>query len=407
MHPNSPYAHRPLVRFQSLIAFCSVFVLLTGVIACSDSNQPALAPIEPTEELTSQPTNPTVESTPTPTPSPSPTRVPTPSPTPIPTPTPTIFEQGEIDGITRSPFNGLAVDDETLERRILVIKVDNHEEARPQSGIQLADMMIEVWVEGITRYLAVFQASDTDFVGPIRSMRPTDFALQNSWASTFVNSGGQDWIQAIGDASTARWFIEPPGSFRVSARPRPWNLYGDTNSLRTLDNRGTYSNPLSPLWEFGDMPDDAAVAEDVTLKYWFDYTTSWYWNEEEFHYEKSTVDRYSPSGEVTNQPHYYLDPNNNARRISADTLIMLETIYFLTCYGCESGSNVPVAETVGSGTAWVFHGGKMQKGNWSRSSEREWFTLTLDDGSPMLIPPGQIWMTLSRRDNVIVNQSLD
>ena len=393
MHSNSPYALRPLVLFKYLVALGSVVVLLTGVMACSNSNQPTLAPIEVTEEVTMQPATPTVK----PTPMSTPTPVPTPSPTPIPTPTPTIFEQGEIDGITRSPFNGLAVDDESLSRRILVIKVDNHEEARPQSGIELADMMIEVWVEGITRYLAVFQASDTDFVGPIRSMRPTDFALQNSWASTFVNSGGQDWIQAIGDASTARWFIEPPGSFRISARPRPWNLYGDTNSLRTLDTRGTYSTPLSPLWEFGDMPSDAAVAEEILLKYWFDYTTSWYWNEEEFHYEKSTI----------GQPHYYLDPNNNAHRISADTLIMLETLYFLTCYGCESGSNVPVAETVGSGTAWVFHGGKMQKGNWSRSSEREWFSLTLDDGSPMLIPPGQIWMTLGRRDNVIVNQNLD
>ena len=125
----------------------------------------------------------------------TPAPVPTPSPTPIPTPTPTIFEQGEIDGITRSPFNGLAVDDESLSRRILVIKVDNHEEARPQSGIELADMMIEIWVEGITRYLAVFQAADADFIGPIRSMRPTDFALQNSWASTFIHSGGQDWIK--------------------------------------------------------------------------------------------------------------------------------------------------------------------------------------------------------------------
>ena len=49
----------------------------------------------------------------------------------------------------------------------------------------------------------------------------------------------------------------------------------------------------------------------------------------------------------------------------------------------------------------------MVQGYWARSSEREWFSLTLDDGSPMLIPPGRIWMTLSRRDNVIVNQGLD
>ena len=384
---------RPLLPTKTLLTSALIVILISGALACSNSSQSTLISNESAEKLNVQTEIPTTVPSPMPTPAP----IATPSPTPIPTPTPTIFEQGEIDGITRSPFNGMAVNDESLSRRVLVVKVDNHEEARPQSGIELADMIIEIWVEGITRYLAVFQASDTDFVGPIRSMRPTDFALQNPWASTFVNSGGQDWIQNIGDASTARWFIEPPGSFRISARPRPWNLYGDTNSLRTLDNRGSYSSPLSPLWEFGNMPNDAATAEEILLKYWFDYTTSWYWNEEEFQYEKSTI----------GQPHYYLDPNNNAHRISADTLIMLETLYFLTCYGCESGANVPVAETVGSGTAWVFHGGKMVKGYWSRSSEREWFSLTLDDGSPMLIPPGRIWMTLSRRDNVIVNQGLD
>lgn len=403
MHSNSPYVHKQRIPLNGLLASIVAFVLLTGVVACSNTSQSTLATVEPSEDPADLPANPTVEPMPMATPAPTPL----PSPTPIPTPTPTIFEQGEIDNITRSPFNGLAVNEESLIVRPVVVKIDNHEEARPQSGIELADMMIEVWVEGITRYLAVFQAADADFVGPIRSMRPTDFALQNPWASLFIHSGGQDWIKAIADASTVREFDEPPGSFRIGARPRPWNLYGDTNSLRTNDNRGSYSSPLSPLWEFGDMPDDAAIAEEVLLKYWFDYTTSWYWNEEEFHYEKSTVDRYSASGEVTNKPHYYLDPNNNAHRISADTLIMLETLYFLTCYGCESGANVPVAETIGSGTAWVFHGGKMVKGYWSRSSEREWFSLTLDDGSPMLIPPGRIWMTLSRRDNVIVNQGLD
>lgn len=315
---------------------------------------------------------------------------PTPSPTPIPTPTPTNFVKGEIEGITRSPFNGTAVSEESLSRRVIALKIDNHLDARPQSGIDLADMIVEIWVEGITRYLAIFQASDSDFVGPIRSMRPTDFSIQNPFYSTFIVSGGQDWIQAIGDNSTVRWFDEPPGSFRIAARSRPNNLYGDTALLRALDTRGDYSNPLDPLWDFGDMGVDAPTAEEIKLSYWFDYTTSWYWNEERSVYEKSTI----------GQPHYYLDSENYAHRISAETLIMLETLFFLTCYGCESGSTVPVAETVGSGTAWLFHGGKMQKGTWSRNSDREWFTLTAEDGSPMLVPPGKLWMTLARTNNV-------
>ena len=221
MHIKHLITYRSRISLTGLIAIA--FTLIVVVSSCSESNEPSLVSPESPNSSVTQPETPS--SPPAPSPAPTPTPMPIPTPTPVPTPTPTLFEQGEIDEIIRSPFNGMSVNENNLTRRILVVKIDNHEEARPQSGIELADMMIEVWVEGITRYLAVFQESDADFVGPIRSMRPTDFALQNPWASTFINSGGQDWIQAIGDASTARGFIEPPGSFRISARPRPWNLY--------------------------------------------------------------------------------------------------------------------------------------------------------------------------------------
>ncbi len=371
---------------RRLLVVAILLTLSTFGASCSQTEEANLVPMETREP---EPTSVPFE-TPTTQPPQEPTPTSVPSPTPIPTPTPTNFERGELDGIIRSPLNGTSVSEESLTRRIIALKIDNHLDARPQSGIDMADMIVEIWVEGITRYLAVFQESDSDFVGPIRSMRPTDYSIQNSWASTFINSGGQLWIQEIGDNSNVRWFEEPPGTFRIAARSAPHNLYGDTSALRTLDTRGDYESPLAPLWQFGNMNEDALVANEVKLSYWFDYTTSWYWNEEESMYEKSTI----------GQPHYYLDSDNVAHRISSETLIILETLFFLTCYGCESESRVPVAETVGSGVAWLLHDGKVLKGNWSRSSELEWFSLTYDDGSPMLVPPGKLWMTLARRNNV-------
>ncbi|HJM28583.1 MAG TPA: DUF3048 domain-containing protein [Acidimicrobiales bacterium] len=382
------YAAAKKTRVTLYRFFCILAALILFGSSCANSvDSPETTPVQAESNSVVPSATPIPPATPTPIPSPTPT----PSLTPIPTPTPTNFEKGEIEGITRSPFNGTAVTEESLTRRVLAIKVDNHLDARPQSGIDLADMIVEIWVEGITRYLAVFQSSDSDFVGPMRSMRPTDFSIQNAWSSTFINSGGQEWIQTIGNNSTVRWFEEPPGSFRISGRFRPHNLYGDTSALRTLDTRGDYGASLDPLWNFGDMDEESTSADEIKLSYWFDYTTSWYWNADKKVYEKST----------TGQPHYYLDAENVAHRISAETLIMLEMLFFLTCYGCESGTTVPVAETVGSGTAWVFHGGKMQKGTWSRSSDREWFELTAEDGSQMLVPPGKLWMTLARTNNVI------
>ena len=77
-----------------------------------------------------------------------------------------------------SLLNGLPVDDPALlDRRVLAVKIDNHTRATPQSGINHADMVIELNVEGITRFISLWHESDVDYLGPNRSGRPTDAAL--------------------------------------------------------------------------------------------------------------------------------------------------------------------------------------------------------------------------------------
>ena len=316
-------------------------------------------------------------------PQPSSTATPEPSPTTAPAPTPTtVPSTGPV-----SPFNGTPVE-ELSTKRILTVKIDNHQNARPQSGIQHADMMVEIWVEGITRFLSVWLDSDAEFLGPIRSMRPTDFAIQSSWESTFVNSGGQRWIQDIGNASTSRWFAEPPGSFRIGSRSAPHNLYGDTTAFRYLDQRGPYEEPIDPLWDFGELPDDANYADTITTNWQSDYVVSWTWNGEA--YERST----------RGEPHYYLDDEGQSNQITAETLVMLE-MNITSSSGGGAGSAVPISETVGTGVAWVFANGKYQQGTWARDSQLEWFRLTGSNGSEMAVPAGKLWLILATVDGVI------
>ena len=330
---------------------------------------------------------------------PTPTNLPSSTPTPIdsldtstpitsPTPVLSQFEQDEKDGIIRSPLNGTAVSEESLTQRVLGVKIDNHLEARPQSGIEKADLIFEIWVEGLTRYLALFQASDVDYLGPIRSMRPTDIAIQNPLATTFVNSGGQNWVAEIAWNSSVLYFLEPEGTFRINDRYPPHNLYGDTVALRELDNRGDYDEPIGALWNFGEMPQDATPATQITMTYPYNFSSSWYWNPVLNYYEKNT----------TGNPHYYLDSEGNAQRVSADTLIVFEMDVFTTCYGCTSGGAVPVTVTTGSGPAWILADGKVVSGTWSREADTEWFSLQDEDGSDLKVPPGRIWVTLARND---------
>jgi hypothetical protein len=73
-----------------------------------------------------------------------------------------------------SPLNGLPAEDPTLlDRGVMAVKIDNHWNARPQSGLQEADAVYELVVEaGLTRFIALFHDNDSDYLGPMRSGRP-------------------------------------------------------------------------------------------------------------------------------------------------------------------------------------------------------------------------------------------
>ena len=94
--------------------------------------------------------------------------------------------------VVRSPLTGAQAPDETLiNRPAMVVKIDNHPKARPQWGLNQADIVFEENVEQLTRFAAVFQSQGSDPVGPIRSGRLQDIDLLASLNSPlFVWIGG-------------------------------------------------------------------------------------------------------------------------------------------------------------------------------------------------------------------------
>ena len=77
-------------------------------------------------------------------------------------------------GSPRSPGEPVASD--VTSRPIVAVKIDNYRLARPQWGLDLADAVIELNVEGVTRFVALFQ-TDLPEVGPVRSARTSDLDL--------------------------------------------------------------------------------------------------------------------------------------------------------------------------------------------------------------------------------------
>ena len=132
-----------------------------------------------------------------------------------------------------APLTGLS--GSIPNRPAVVVKVDNSPAARPQRGLNLADIVIEEQVEGgVTRFAAVFH-SQMSVVGPIRSARTTDISFINALGGPALLYSGANRIidsimmrqETIQNYSAAR----ASGYWRDASRRVPHNLFTDTASF--------------------------------------------------------------------------------------------------------------------------------------------------------------------------------
>lgn len=285
-----------------------------------------------------------------------------------------------------SLINGLEVENANLlDRRVLAVKIDNHPRARPQSGIDQADMMVEMLVEGITRFMSVWHESDSDYLGPNRSGRPTDAELLPAFNEpTLTISGAQGWVQNMITGNGTSLIKElSEGTFRISGRSAPHNLYVDTFTLRETADERDFPNvaPEGPIWEFGPLPADAAPASSVAIAFGSNGVT-WDWDETEGLWLRTADGR---EGMV-------VDQEGNETRIGVPVMVALYVEQY-------SNNGLPSSHTLGSGDAYVFADGKYVQGTWERDEVTEWFTLTDADGNVLAVPPGKIWVSLVPDNN--------
>ncbi len=283
------------------------------------------------------------------------------------------------------------------DRRVMGVKVDNHPDARPQSGIQSADAMIEVLVEaGITRFIALFLTSDTDYIGPIRSGRPTDSTMLRPFDATFQISGAQPWVSSLLNSRGIHLLGEQrPNTFRIPRGNRAYErtLYGDTVAMReAADGRGYPDDPPpGPWFTFGEPSPTTGSAEEVVVSWSRDWpAVRWEWDGGQYVRFNATT------------PHNWIDQDGNSEQIAADTLLVLTARKYTASPGAgQGGSSVPALDTLGSGDAYLFYGGAVVEGTWERETIEEYFTLTTAAGAPMVLPAGRLWVSVFPNDRPV------
>jgi hypothetical protein len=170
-------------------------------------------------------------------------------------------------------LTGLKTSVAKLNRRPLGVKIPNFPfEARPQSGLSRADVVIEHEAEAyLTRFTAIFLGNDVYPLGPLRSLRLVDSELMSIFKSTLVASGGHPAVKiriTEGKSWAAGYkriicpeapFLGDGGTMRrmpKEGRRYELTLYSDTASLwnlstqRGINQRQDFGN----MWVFDENP---------------------------------------------------------------------------------------------------------------------------------------------------------
>ncbi len=293
-----------------------------------------------------------------------------------------------------SPVNGLPMPSGANNSLVIGIKNDNNVNARPQSGPQNADAVVEVLVEGgMTRFINIFYQSDTVYHGPIRSARPTDPTVLRPLGGVLVASGATGGlIPEIVDMGVPVITDRRPDYFRISSRNAPHNLYADTSKLKSTAIGRGYKKTINPqpLFPWGDPSLSNWSSNNYLTLTFSGYTsTTWTWNGSK--YIRSYYDAYK--NQKTDNVHYWADQNGNTGQISTDTVIAL------FCESYIHPLQLPSVKTVGEGRAIILHGGKLLDAKWKRGSNLDPFHIVDSNNNILYVPKGKVWISLVPNTN--------
>jgi hypothetical protein len=269
----------------------------------------------------------------------------------------------------------------TQNRPALAVKIDNHPDALPQTGLNQADVVYEEIVEGITRFFTVFQSTDSTPVGPIRSARTTDVNLVAELSHPlFAWSGGNATVQrqiAGADLTdVGQGTANGAGGYHREGGNAPHNLYADTPNLYSLAPAG--QGAPAPLFSFraedapspvGDATSGLKLSMDGTKAQfvWDQATRTWKRDE----YGKPHVDQ-------------------DGTQIAPANVVL----QFVSYVGVPGVGQSQQAVTVGEGDAWIFTDGKVVKGKWTRPDPKKPAVYTDATGTEVKLSPGRTWVEL-------------
>ena len=280
-----------------------------------------------------------------------------------------------------SKMTGLQVAPEVNEKQVTAVMIENSPDSRPQSGLLQAGFVFEAIAEGgITRFTAYYQDTSSDYIGPVRSVRPYYLDIVASFDAAIAHVGGSPdalaKIKAMGIKDLDQ-FANPGAYDRVKTRAAPHNVYTSSQKLATLEQQKGFVKSTYTGFEHAKKEEKATTVTAKTINL-------------------------ALSGPLYNVVYTY-DPATNSylrsvggapqtdeksgKQLAPKAVIAVETTR-------SQNGIYSVYGMTGSGKVNIFQNGTVTIGTWTRADEKSQYIFKDANGAIIKLVPGQAWMTL-------------
>lgn len=311
---------------------------------------------------------------------------PTQKPTKTPKPTPTI-------AMSIAPLSGQLMPSADLAHPSVAAKIDDHEGARPQWGLNRTDVVFEELVEGgLTRYVAVWHSDIPSRIGPVRSIRPMDPDIITPFGGIVAYSGGQQkFVNMMLDTPVYNAIHGTSATadlmYRTDEREAPHNVI-----LKAQKLVAEQSDVAPPQQMFAFAPEYASAltwlgkpASTIDVTFSSVRYPRWTYSPLEHVYLRAQ------EGNVKD-----FDASSKTRVHATTVIVMFVDIDWTYGY-------VPKTVMVDSGKAWISTGGKSVPVTWSKASRSDPIVFTDTSGRIVRIPAGNTWIEMPPRDGGAVS----
>jgi hypothetical protein len=296
-----------------------------------------------------------------------------------------------------NPLTGLtAASPALLDRRPVIVKVQNLPRPRLQWGISAADLVYEFYTEfGTTRFAAIFYGNNPSMVAPIRSARWMDMHVVRMYNSIFVfGSAYNDLLKAIFNAEfSERALIEHPDTCPAICRYDPNGKNYLMADLTTLDNylleQGVDNTrpDLRGMHFDQQAPQGGDPAQQVFAKFSASVYNRWDYDPESGRYRRFADTDNARS--VNDEVYEPLIDQNTGEQIGVENVVMILAEYELLIQTAQS--EVYDVALVGAGMAYLARDGLLYNVRWERPDTNSPLRLVGQDGEPFPFKPGQTW----------------